>query len=145
MDLSVEYLVISSFFFLEISILPPLVIYFFIHIMINPLLNPTRTGTCLELWLKMLGWFRALEWLSPLSICLWLRSWSQSPGIKPCIGPPVQQGSCFSFSLCSISSLVLSHGCSLSQINKILKKKKKILGWFALVFSSLQSWPIGAH
>ena len=30
--------------------------------------------------------FRAPEWFSGLSLCLRLRSWSQDPGIKPCIG-----------------------------------------------------------
>ena len=39
-------------------------------------------------------------WLNWLSICLWLGSWSQSPGIKPCIGLPAQWGVCFSLSLC---------------------------------------------
>ena len=43
--------------------------------------------------------------LSHLSVCLGLRSWSQDPGIQPCIRLPAQWGVCFSLSL---------HYCSLS-------------------------------
>jgi len=45
-------------------------------------------------------------WVAQLSsVCLQLRSWSQSPGIEPCIGLPAQQGVCLSLSL----SLSLTH------------------------------------
>ena len=54
-------------------------------------------------------------WLSRLSICLWRRSESWGPGIKPGIELPAQWEACFSLSCCS-SPLVFSH----SQIN--LKK-----------------------
>ena len=43
--------------------------------------------------------------------CLPLRSWSQGPGIKPCIGLPAQREVCF-----SLSSLLVF---SLSQINPL--------------------------
>ena len=56
-------------------------------------------------------------WLSRLSICIQLRSWSQGSGMEPHIRFP-EQGACFSLSIL----LVLSH--SLSQINKILKIKR---------------------
>ena len=56
-------------------------------------------------------------WLSWLSICLQLRSWSQYPGIKPHIGLSAQWRACFSFSPClPLCLLVLS--LSLCQINK---------------------------
>ena len=48
-----------------------------------------------------------------LGVCLHLRSWSQSPGIKPRIGLPGQWGICFSSYSCA-RSLLLS--LSLSQI-----------------------------
>jgi len=54
----------------------------------------------------------APEWLSRLSVCLWLRSGSQGSGIEPRIGLPAQRGACFSLSL-PLCLLVLS------------KKKKK--------------------
>ena len=41
-------------------------------------------------------------WLSQLSVCLFLRSWSQDPGIKPHVEFPVQWGVCFSLSLCPL-------------------------------------------
>ena len=50
-------------------------------------------------------------WLSQLSLCLWLRSQSRGPGIKPHIGLPAQWGICFSLSLCPfpyLCSLCLS-------------------------------------
>ena len=62
---------------------------------------------------------RAPGWLSRLSICLQLRSWSQVPGIKPCIGLPTQWGVCFSLLLCLCPACAIS----LSQIKKSLKKK----------------------
>ena len=58
-------------------------------------------------------------WLSWLSICLQLRSWSQVPGTKPCIGLPTQWGVCFSLLLCLCPACAIS----LSQIKKSLKKK----------------------
>ena len=42
---------------------------------------------------------RVPGWLSQLSIWLQLRSWSQGPGIKPCIGLCAQQGVCLRVSL----------------------------------------------
>lgn len=41
---------------------------------------------------KNLGIFLVLGWLSQLSICLWFRSWSPSPGIEPNIRLPAQEG-----------------------------------------------------
>ena len=58
-------------------------------------------------------------WLNQLSVCLHPRSWSQGPGIEPCIRLPAQRGVHFSLSLSLSAPLVLS---SLSQINKIFKK-----------------------
>ena len=52
---------------------------------------------------------------------LWLRSWSQDPGIEPHMGLLAQQGICFSLSL-FLPPVVLSLALSPSQINKILKK-----------------------
>ena len=56
-------------------------------------------------------------WLSRLSICLWLRSWSWGPGIEPHIGRPALRGVCS-----YLSPLPHPHLCSLahslSQINK---------------------------
>ena len=63
-------------------------------------------------------WKNRGTWVAQLlSICLRLRSWSQGPGIEPCIGPPAPQGACFSLSLCLLPPLLV---CTLSlcQINK---------------------------
>ena len=49
-------------------------------------------------------------WLSQLSICLWVRSGSQGPGIEPHVGLSAQQGAYFSLS----SQLVLSVTISVS-------------------------------
>ena len=46
-------------------------------------------------------------WLSGLSLCLWLRSWSQGPGIEPRIGLSAQQGACFPLSLSACLSAYL--------------------------------------
>ena len=53
------------------------------------------------------------------------RSWFQGPGIQPHVRFPAQRGVCFSLSLCLSALVVLSFSCclSLSQINKIFKKK----------------------
>ena len=52
---------------------------------------------------------RAPGWLSRLSVCLRLRSRSQSPEMKPCVGLPAQWGTCLSFSLYpSFLSCILS-------------------------------------
>ena len=40
-------------------------------------------------------------WLRRLSICLQLRSWSQGPGMAPCIRLPAQRGLCFFLCLAS--------------------------------------------
>ena len=54
----------------------------------------------------------AARWLSWLSLCLWLRSWSQGPGIEPFVGLPAQQRACFSlFPL--VLALLLSLSLSL--------------------------------
>ena len=67
-------------------------------------------------------------WLSWLGVCLWLRSWSQGPGMdSSCIRLPARGGSLLlllPLPLPGLCSLSLSH--SVSQINKILKKKKKV-------------------
>lgn len=56
--------------------------------------------------------------------CL-LRSWFQSPGIKPCSGLSAQWKVCFSPSLCH-SPCLCSLACTLPlQINKDQKRKKK--------------------
>ena len=50
-------------------------------------------------------------WVAQLfSVCLWLRSWSQGPGMEPRIRLPAQRTACFSLS-CSPCL------CSLCQIN----------------------------
>ena len=70
--------------------------------------------------LKNLG---APGWLSQLSVCFWLRSWSQGPGMEPQLG-----------NLCSAGGLLLPLPlplspcsclcmCSFSQINKWNIKK----------------------
>ena len=51
-------------------------------------------------------------WLSRLSVCLWLRSWSQGPGIKPHIRLPARWA-CFCLSLCLLLPLLVL-SCSLS-------------------------------
>ena len=56
--------------------------------------------------------------VSRLSVRLWLRSWSQGPGIEPHIKLPAQQWGCFS--LCCSNCL-----CPLSLSNKQLKLKKR--------------------
>ena len=66
--------------------------------------------------------------LSWLSVCLWLRSWSQGPGISPASGSPLS-GEPTLPSLSTPHPLPLKHEHALflspTQINKILKKKKK--------------------
>ena len=48
-------------------------------------------------------------WLSRLGIFLRLKSWSQGPGIEPCIRLAAQRGICYSLSLClPLLLLVLS-------------------------------------
>lgn len=59
-------------------------------------------------------------WLSPLSICLQIRSWSRRPGIQPCVGLPAQQGACFS----PWPSPLLVCSLTLKSIIKILKKNQ---------------------
>ena len=68
--------------------------------------------------------FGAPWWLGWLSGCLPLRSWSQGPRIKPHILLPALWGVCFSLSLCLPLPWAHECICFLSQINKILKKKK---------------------
>ena len=63
-------------------------------------------------------------WLSGLSHCLQLRSWSQGPGIESCIGLTARWGACFLLSLCLPFCLL---GISLCQINKIFKKINFVL------------------
>ena len=67
----------------------------------------TVVFTCLESQQVAPGW------LSQLSVCLELRSWSQGPGFKFCIGLPASPShfACHSSCLCSLS-------------NKIFIKKK---------------------
>ena len=60
--------------------------------------------------------------LSKLSICLWLRSRSQGPGIQLHVGLPAQWGVCFSL----WPSSPLSFSLSLSQINEIFFKNINI-------------------
>ena len=68
----------------------------------------------------MLG---APGWLSQVSVCLQLRSWSQSPRIEPHVRLPAQQRSLLLSpsapppSLCSLS---------LKLINNIFKEKKEM-------------------
>ena len=64
-------------------------------------------------WLRLIN--RAPGWLSGLSLCLRLRSWSQGPGMEPRIGLSAQRGVCFSLSLCLPLCLLV---ISLCQINK---------------------------
>ena len=45
-------------------------------------------------------------WLSQLSVCFQLRSWSQHPGIEPHVGLPDYQEVCFSLTLCPSPLLV---------------------------------------
>ena len=56
-------------------------------------------------------------WLSQLSICLWLRSWSRCPGIKSCLRLPAHPGACFSLCL-PLPLLVCSLPSFLSLSNK---------------------------
>ena len=72
------------------------------------------------------------RWLSWLSICLLLGSWSQGPEIEPHIGLLAQPGACFSFSAapppCALS-------LSVKKINYLQLKKKKTDFSFQLVNS----------
>ena len=52
---------------------------------------------------------------------LQLRSWSQVPGIRPCIGLPTQRGICLSLLLCLCPSSSL---CTLPLSNKKIFKKE---------------------
>ncbi len=59
-----------------------------------------------KLWsFKKVSFRGAPEWLSWLSVCLQLRSWSRGPGIEPHVRLPAQWGVCFSLllSLCALS------------------------------------------
>ena len=62
-------------------------------------------------------------WLSWLTVCLWLRSWSWGPRIEPYVFLPAQQGVCFSLSLCP-SPFVLSQ---IKSFKKIILKKCMVL------------------
>ena len=57
-------------------------------------------------------------WLSWLSVCLWLESWSRDPGIQHPIGLSAQWGVCFFLSL-PLHSSFPSLMSSLKWINKI--------------------------
>ena len=57
-------------------------------------------------------------WLSQLSACLLLRSWSQGPGMETWVGLPAQRGVCFFLSLCPSLCFIFSLS------NKIFMKKK---------------------
>ena len=66
-------------------------------------------------------------WFSQLSVCLWLRSWTQGPGIKPHVGFPAPWGVGFSLSLClSLPLLELSLSFYVKWINKQIFEKIKI-------------------
>ena len=59
-------------------------------------------------------------WLSRLSVCPQLRSWSWGPGIETCVRLPAQWAGCLSLSTaCALLSVF-----SLSHVNKIFKKKE---------------------
>ena len=64
-------------------------------------------------WVKTANSLRAPGWLSQLSICLWLGSWSQGPGIESRIGLPAQQEACF-----PLSHSPCLYSLSLCQMNK---------------------------
>ena len=69
------------------------------------------------------GSMGAPGWLRQLSIYLWLRWWSQGPGIESCTGLPAQWGICFSLSLYPSQSPGLSLSLLiLSLSNKYFKK-----------------------
>ena len=53
-------------------------------------------------------------WLSKISLCLQLRSWSRGPGIEPHSWVSAQRGACFSLSLCCSSPSPSAWLCSLS-------------------------------
>ena len=67
-------------------------------------------------WLKNDSVCGVAGWLSRLSICLQLRSWTQGPGTEPLLGASYSVGSL----LLPLPLLLLSSplSCSLSQINK---------------------------
>ena len=69
-------------------------------------------------------------WLSQLSICLRLRSWSQGPGIKPRLHEALCSAGSLLLPLLLPSSPARAPTCArthaLSQINKVLKKKKRV-------------------
>ena len=65
---------------------------------------------CIEWKQRPCEWHKNLSkgvlgWLSWLSICLWLRSGSQGPGIQPHIRLSAQRGVCFSLSQINIQNL----------------------------------------
>ena len=62
-------------------------------------------------------------WLSQLSVCLQLRSWSWCPRIEARVGLPAQWRACFSLSPYHL--LLLSLPISLSLSNKIVKSLKR--------------------
>ena len=70
----------------------------------------TAPGTCLGLRAVVRNVYQsgAPGWLCGLSICLWLRSWSQGPGMESHMRLPSQQRVCFSLSLLSLLVLSLS-------------------------------------
>ena len=76
----------------------------------------TKVRIAKNYWLK-LSMCVAPSWLSQLSICLWLKSWSQGPAIKPHthVRSPAQRGVCFSLSLWPSTHL---YSLSLSLSNK---------------------------
>ena len=71
--------------------------------------------------IKKVTW-GAPGWLSWLSVCFQLSSWSQDPGIQSCIRLPAHWGVCFSLCLCPRPP-----ACALlfSLSNKIFKQKEK--------------------
>ena len=70
-------------------------------------------------------------WLSWLSICLRLSSWSQGPGIESRIRLLAQQGACFSlYLLLSLSSAPPACALSLSLMNKYIKSLQSKFFYF---------------
>ena len=63
-------------------------------------------------------------WLSWLSACLWLRSWSGGPGIEPHVRFPAPWGTYLLLPL--LPAHALSHSASLTLSNKINKSSLKI-------------------
>lgn len=90
-------------------------------------------------------------WLSWLSICFQIRSWSHSPGIEPHFRLPAQQGAYYSLSLC-LPHPLLVHSLFLKKKKRIWQEKEECIILMPPAAHLLKQWspwwvstPLGAH